>query len=88
MHRSETIDKLWLLYVEPDARGPGLGRRPVDECTRFARAKGYRKLTLWTNDVLLPARRIYQTAGFTCVDRQPHHSIDKDLTGETWELAL
>jgi DNA-binding MarR family transcriptional regulator/GNAT superfamily N-acetyltransferase len=85
---SQSAAKLRLLYVEPDARGLGLGRRLVEACIGFAREKGYRTLSLWTNDVLLPARRIYQAAGFTCVARESHHSFGKDLTGETWELAL
>ena len=85
---SDTTAKLRLLYVEPAARGLGLGRRLVDACIDFARDKGYRTLTLWTHDVLVPARRIYQQAGFTCVAREPHHAFGRDLISETWERAL
>jgi len=85
---SATIAKLRLLIVDPKARGLGIGKRLVDECTRFARQVGYKKITLWTNSVLLAARSIYQKAGYQLVKSEKHHSFGHDLTGETWELEL
>lgn len=84
----EQTAQLRILLVHPDARGNGLGTRLVDTCLAFARQAGYQRITLWTNDILTSARRIYQSAGFRLVDQEQHHHFGHDLNGQNWARDL
>jgi len=88
VNAGDGVARLRLLLVEPRARGLGIGARLVEHCVRFARDAGYRKITLWTQSVLVAARTIYQRTGFVLAEQNPHRSFGIDLVGETWELEL
>lgn len=88
VREDETTARLRLLYVDAGARGLGIGGRLVDECLRFARSAGYRRMVLWTNSVLEHARRIYERSGFELQQEEPHHSFGKELVGQVWARDL
>jgi GNAT superfamily N-acetyltransferase len=82
------VAKLRILLVTPNGRGHGVGSQLVQTCLDFARETGYRQVTLWTNDVLVSARRIYESVGFVLTDQERHHSFGHDLVGQNWNLDL
>jgi DNA-binding MarR family transcriptional regulator/GNAT superfamily N-acetyltransferase len=88
VRKTDEIGKLRLLLVEPSARGLGIGKGLVEECTTFARQAGYHRMTLWTNDILVAARSIYQAAGFRMVATEPHSDFGPPMVGEEWEREL
>ena len=88
VRQEDTTAKLRLLYVDPCARGLGIGSRLVDECLRFSRQVGYTKMVLWTNSILTDARRIYDKAGFQLVEEELHRSFGKDLVGQVLAREL
>ena len=80
--------KLRLLILDPTARGKGIGTRLVAACTAFARAAGYRRITLWTHSILIAARKLYAAEGYRLIASEPMHDFGQDLVSETWELLL
>lgn len=82
------VAKLRILLVTPEGRGLRLGTHLVEKCITFAREAGYEQVTLWTNDVLTTARKIYRSFGFTLADEERHHSYGQDLVGQNWTLDL
>jgi DNA-binding MarR family transcriptional regulator/GNAT superfamily N-acetyltransferase len=88
VRKDDRTAQLRLLYVDPSARGLGIGSRLVEECLGFARSAGYQQITLWTNSVLADARRIYERAGFQLTASEPHRSFGHDLVGQNWSRPL
>ncbi len=88
VRKTDSVAKLRLLYLEPTARGLGLGRRLVDECIAFARDAGYKKITLWTQSSLAAARHIYQATGFALKGTKRHADFGPREVAETWELVI
>jgi GNAT superfamily N-acetyltransferase len=84
---SETA-RLRLLLVEPWARGLGIGKALVGECVEFARAAGYRRMVLWTDDFLVSARRLYADAGFHLVSSKIEVAFGAESVAEDWELVF
>lgn len=88
VRESDDLARLRLLIVEPSARGLGIGRHLVETCVQEARALGYRRMTLWTNDILVAARAIYRAQGFRLTASEPHSKLGPPMVGEDWERDL
>jgi len=88
VRHSRTVAKLRLLLVDPSQRGLGVGNALISECLAFARAVGYRKITLWTQSILAAARKLYEGHGFRKVASEAHESFGAKLVAETWDLDL
>jgi GNAT superfamily N-acetyltransferase len=85
---TDDVARIRLLLVDPSAQGLGIGSALVDACIGFARQAGYRRITLWTHQVLTAARALYQQRGFTLAASKLHNSWGVEVVGETWDLEL
>ncbi|MCF6317443.1 MAG: GNAT family N-acetyltransferase [Marinosulfonomonas sp.] len=85
---SDDTAKLRLFYLEPAARGLGLGRKMLEACIGFARAAGYRRLVLWTHESHAAACSLYRKAGFAMVSESPVHNYGQDLVEQEWQIEL
>lgn len=86
--RPKTTAQLRLLFVEPEARGFGIGRLLVDECTRFARQAGYRRIVLLTHSIFEAAIHLYAQAGYQKQSEEAYHRFGQPLISQHWSLDL
>jgi len=80
--------QLRLLYVDDSARGFGLGRWLVDVAVMHCRDRGFESVFLWTVDGLHRAQRLYEAAGFACVERRDADSWGPPVCELRYALTL
>ena len=67
----DTRGELKRMYVVPEARGRGLGRRLLEELEAEARRVGYRALVLETGDRQPEALGLYRSSGYERIPCYP-----------------
>jgi GNAT superfamily N-acetyltransferase len=85
---SKTEAQLRWLILHPDIRGYGLGGTLVDNALAFCRDCGYSLVFLWTAESLIPARRLYESRGFTLTVEKKNSIWGVELTEQRYELSL